>query len=174
MVATKVKGFLEETVFLDPFQSSFRPNYRMEIASDDNLRKDIDRETASLSIILDLSEVFRYHRTSYLSGAPVWTLEMGGIFLQQFHSFLLDKSRKCYFSPWTLMFHRNKCYSPCCSTTTRNHWVRSSELGHKVISVLMTTQLYLALPTGSQEGSGKHEPAPVGGSGRDEGQQAET
>lgn len=54
-------GFLEETGFLEPLQSGFRPGFWTETALftlSDDLGRDIDRESAFPLILLDLLVAF--------------------------------------------------------------------------------------------------------------------
>lgn len=61
-VALQLQGFPEATDYLDPFQSSFRSTFGMEVALFslvDNLSGgDLDRESASLLILNNLSAAF--------------------------------------------------------------------------------------------------------------------
>ncbi|KAF7236183.1 Polynucleotide 5'-hydroxyl-kinase NOL9 [Varanus komodoensis] len=61
VVAGQLQALLDETDYLDPFQSDFRPRYGTESALvalyDDQCREE-DRGSASLLVLLDLSAVF--------------------------------------------------------------------------------------------------------------------
>lgn len=54
MEVEQLPGILEETVYLDPFSSAFRPGYGSENALVDR-RRTIDRERAIWLMLLDLS-----------------------------------------------------------------------------------------------------------------------
>lgn len=62
MLVRQLQAFLGDTNCLDPSQSSFRPGYRIEMVlvnlTDDPLQE-MDKRSANLLIILDLSETFR-------------------------------------------------------------------------------------------------------------------
>ncbi|XP_077782882.1 uncharacterized protein LOC144327417 [Podarcis muralis] len=60
-VAEQLGRFLEETSALDPFQSSFRPGFGMEmalVALTDDIRRQLDQGGSGLLILLDLSAAF--------------------------------------------------------------------------------------------------------------------
>ena len=61
VVAGQLQMFLEETDYLDPFQSGFRPGHSTEtalVALTDDLLRVKDRGSATLLIFLDLSVAF--------------------------------------------------------------------------------------------------------------------
>lgn len=95
IVALQLQGFLDVTDYLDPFQHTFRPEFRMETAPGrlDDLRRDLDRGGASLLILLDLSAAFDPTNPGillkYLS-----ELELSDTVLHCFHSFLSDSTQK--------------------------------------------------------------------------------
>lgn len=81
---------MEETDFVDPFQSGFRPKYGTETEMVNDLRRTLDKESVSLLLLFGLSVVFR-------TISPLLLLEclseMGvpGIV---FTEFLLDRYQK--------------------------------------------------------------------------------
>ncbi|KAF7251615.1 Ena/VASP-like protein [Varanus komodoensis] len=61
VVAGQLQALLDETDYLDPFQSGFRPGYGTEsalVALYDDLCRERDRGSASLLVLLDLSAAF--------------------------------------------------------------------------------------------------------------------
>ncbi|KAF7246131.1 Transmembrane protein 68 [Varanus komodoensis] len=61
VVAGQLQALLDETDYLDPFQSGFRPEYSSEsalVALYDDLCRERDRGSASLLVLLDLSAAF--------------------------------------------------------------------------------------------------------------------
>ncbi|KAF7254503.1 Beta-tectorin [Varanus komodoensis] len=109
VVAGQLQALLDETDYLDPFQSGFRPGYGTEsalVALYDDLCREKDRGSASLLVLLDLSAAFDtidhgilLHR---LAG-----LGVGGTALQWFRSYLNGWFQKVVLgdygsAPWQL------------------------------------------------------------------------
>ena len=96
VVATQLQRVLEEADYLDPFQSGFRPGFGTEtalVALVDDLRRGMDRGSASLLVLLDLSAAFDTIDHGVLLGRLA-ELGLGGTVLQWFRSFLADRSQK--------------------------------------------------------------------------------
>lgn len=65
VVVKQLRWFLDDTQYLDPFHSGFRPSYDTETALD--LRRDLNKRTATLLNLLNLS----YYQPWYPSEAHV-------------------------------------------------------------------------------------------------------
>uniref|UniRef100_A0A803TPZ2 Reverse transcriptase domain-containing protein n=1 Tax=Anolis carolinensis TaxID=28377 RepID=A0A803TPZ2_ANOCA len=92
MVASQLQGFFEETDYLDPAQSSFRPGHGTEMALVslvDDLRRELDSGSVSLLVFLDLSAAFDTVDHGCLAG-----MGLGGTVLQWLQSFLEDRTQK--------------------------------------------------------------------------------
>ncbi|KAF7235017.1 C-type lectin domain family 2 member D, partial [Varanus komodoensis] len=96
VVAGQLQALLDETDYLDPLQSGFRPGYGTEsalVALYDDLCKEQDRGSASLLVLLDLSAAF----DTIDHGIPLDRLAglgVGGTALQWFRSYLNGRSQK--------------------------------------------------------------------------------
>nr|GFC52549.1 hypothetical protein [Tanacetum cinerariifolium] len=96
VVASQLQRVLEEADYLDPFQSGFRPGFGTEtalVALVDDLRRGLDRGSASLLVLLDLSAAFDTIDHGVLLGRLAG-LGLGGTVLRWFRSFLADRSQK--------------------------------------------------------------------------------
>ncbi|KAF7237689.1 Patatin-like phospholipase domain-containing protein 2 [Varanus komodoensis] len=108
VVAGQLQALLDETDYLDPFQSGFRPGYGTEsalVALYDDLCREKDRGSASLLVFLDLSAAFdtidHGILLDRLAGLGVGTA------LQWFHSYLNGQFQKVVLgdygsAPWQL------------------------------------------------------------------------
>ncbi|KAF7243419.1 RNA-directed DNA polymerase from mobile element jockey [Varanus komodoensis] len=109
VVVGQLQALLDETDYLDPFQSGFRPRYGTEsalVALYDDLCREKDRGSASLLVLLDLSAAFDtidhgilLDRLAGLGG--------GGTALQWFRSYLNGRFQKVVLgnygsAPWQL------------------------------------------------------------------------
>ncbi|KAF7249253.1 putative RNA-directed DNA polymerase from transposon BS, partial [Varanus komodoensis] len=109
VVAGQLQALLDETDYLDPFQSSFRPGYGTEsalVALYNDLCREKDRGSASLLILLDLSAAFDTIDHGILLDRLAG-LGVGGTALQWFHSYLNDRFQKVVLgdygsAPWQL------------------------------------------------------------------------
>ncbi|KAF7239530.1 putative RNA-directed DNA polymerase from transposon BS [Varanus komodoensis] len=101
VVVGQLQALLDETDYLDPFQSGFRPGYGTEsalVALYDDLCREKDRGSASLLVLLDLSAAF---------DTIDHGLRVGGTALQWFRSYLNGRSQKVELGdygpvPWQL------------------------------------------------------------------------
>ncbi|KAF7247075.1 putative RNA-directed DNA polymerase from transposon BS [Varanus komodoensis] len=96
VVAGQLQALLEETDYLDPFQSGFRPRYSTEsalVALYDDLCREKDRGSASLLVLLDRSAAFDTIDHGILLDRLAG-LEVGGTALQWFHSYLNGRFQK--------------------------------------------------------------------------------
>ncbi|KAF7245513.1 putative RNA-directed DNA polymerase from transposon BS [Varanus komodoensis] len=95
-VAGQLQALLDETDYLDPFQSSFRPGYGPEsalVALYDDLCREKDRGSASLLVLLDLSAAFDTIDHGILLDRLAG-LGVGGTALQWFRSYLNGRFQK--------------------------------------------------------------------------------
>ncbi|KAF7248256.1 Transcription factor ETV6 [Varanus komodoensis] len=96
VVAGQLQARLDETDYLDPFQSSFRPRYGTEsalVALYDDLCREKDSGSASLLVLLDLSAAFDTIDHGILLDRLAG-LGVGGTALQWFRSYLNDRFQK--------------------------------------------------------------------------------
>uniref|UniRef100_A0A803TFX4 Reverse transcriptase domain-containing protein n=1 Tax=Anolis carolinensis TaxID=28377 RepID=A0A803TFX4_ANOCA len=90
VVAAQLQAFLVDTDFLDPAQSGFRPGHGTEtalVALVDDLRRELDRGSVSLLVLLDLSAGFDTVDHGILLGCLAG-MGLGGTVLQWLRSFL--------------------------------------------------------------------------------------
>lgn len=84
-------GLLDEMDYLDPFKADFRLGFEMETTLVDYLRRDLDRGSVTLLVLLDLSAVF-----DTINHSPLLEflsdLGLSGIVFDWFNSFLLGMS----------------------------------------------------------------------------------
>ncbi|KAF7243518.1 putative RNA-directed DNA polymerase from transposon BS, partial [Varanus komodoensis] len=109
VVAGQLQAFLDETDYLDPFQSGFRPGYGTEsalVALYDDLRRERDRGSASLLVLLDLPAAFDTIDHGILLNRLAG-LGVGGTAWQWFCSYLNGRFQKVVLgdygsAPWQL------------------------------------------------------------------------
>uniref|UniRef100_A0A8D2JHL2 Reverse transcriptase domain-containing protein n=1 Tax=Varanus komodoensis TaxID=61221 RepID=A0A8D2JHL2_VARKO len=109
VVAGQLQALLDETDYLDPFQSGFRPGYSTEsalVALYDDLCREKDRGSASLLVLLDLSVAFNTIDHGILLDRLAG-LGVGGTALQWFRSYLNGWFQKVVLgdygsAPWQL------------------------------------------------------------------------
>ncbi|KAF7239662.1 putative RNA-directed DNA polymerase from transposon BS [Varanus komodoensis] len=109
VVAGQLQALLDETDYLDPFQSGFRPRYGTEsalVALYDDLCREKDRGSASLLALLDLSAAFDTIDHGILLDRLAG-LGVGGTALQWFRSYLNGRFQKVVLgdygsAPWQL------------------------------------------------------------------------
>ncbi|KAF7247933.1 Nephrocystin-3 [Varanus komodoensis] len=109
VVAGQLQALLDETDYLDPFQSGFRPGYGTEsalVALYDDLCREKDRGSASLLVLLDLSAAFDTIDHGILLDRLAG-LGVGGTALRWFRSYLNDRFQKVVLgdygsAPWQL------------------------------------------------------------------------
>ncbi|KAF7245360.1 RNA-directed DNA polymerase from mobile element jockey [Varanus komodoensis] len=107
VVAGQLQAFLDETDYLDPFQSGFRPGYGTEsalVALYDDLCREKDRGSASLLVLLDLSAAFDTIDHGILLNRLAG-LGVGGTAWLWFHSYLSSRFQKVVLgdygsAPW--------------------------------------------------------------------------
>ncbi|KAF7245842.1 RNA-directed DNA polymerase from mobile element jockey [Varanus komodoensis] len=90
VVAGQFQAFLDETDYLDPFQSGFRPGYSTEsalVTLYDDLCRERDRGSASLLVLVDLSAAFDTINHGILLNRLAG-LGVGGTAWRWFHSYL--------------------------------------------------------------------------------------
>ena len=95
--------------YLDPFQSGFRPGYGPEtalVALVDDLHRELDRESVSLLVLLDLSAAFNTIDYGILLGC-LFGMGLRGTVLQWLQSFLEGRTQKVVLGdswsmPWPL------------------------------------------------------------------------
>ncbi|KAF7250967.1 putative RNA-directed DNA polymerase from transposon BS [Varanus komodoensis] len=96
VVAGQLQALLDETDYLDPFQSGFRPGYSTEsalVALYDDLCREKDRGSTSLLVLLDLSAAFDTIDHGILLDRLAG-LGVGGTALQWFRSYLNGRFQK--------------------------------------------------------------------------------
>ncbi|KAF7244472.1 VWFA and cache domain-containing protein 1 [Varanus komodoensis] len=96
VVAGQLQALLDETDYLDPFQSGFRPGYSTEsalVALYDDLCREKDRGSTSLLVLLDLSAAFDTIDHGILLDRLAG-LGVGGTALQWFRSYLDGRFQK--------------------------------------------------------------------------------
>ncbi|KAF7251817.1 putative RNA-directed DNA polymerase from transposon BS [Varanus komodoensis] len=96
VVAGQLQALLDETDYLDPFQSGFRPGYSTEsalVALYDDLCREKDRGSASLLVLLDLLAAFDTNDHGILLDRLAG-LGVGGTALQWFRSYLNGRFQK--------------------------------------------------------------------------------
>ncbi|KAF7251566.1 Zinc finger FYVE domain-containing protein 26 [Varanus komodoensis] len=109
VMAGQLQALLDETDYLDPFQSGFRPRYGTEsalVALYDDLCREKDRGSASLLVLLDLSAAFDTIDHGILLDRLAG-LGVGGTALQWFRSYLNGRYQKVVLgdydsAPWQL------------------------------------------------------------------------
>ncbi|KAF7249944.1 Succinate--CoA ligase [GDP-forming] subunit beta, mitochondrial [Varanus komodoensis] len=109
VVAGQLQALLDETDYVDPFQSGFRPRYGTEsalVALYDDLCREKDRGNASLLVLLDLSAAFDTIDHGILLDRLAG-LGVGGTALQWFRSYINDRFQKVVLgdygsAPWQL------------------------------------------------------------------------
>ncbi|KAF7247943.1 Phosphatidylinositol N-acetylglucosaminyltransferase subunit A [Varanus komodoensis] len=109
VVAGQLQALLDETDYLDPLQSGFRPGYGTEsalVALYDDLCREKDRGSASLLVLLDLSAAFDTIDHGILLDRLAG-LGVGGTALQWFRSYLNGRFQKVVLgdygsAPWQL------------------------------------------------------------------------
>ncbi|KAF7248337.1 C3a anaphylatoxin chemotactic receptor [Varanus komodoensis] len=109
VVAGQLQALLDETDYLDPFQSGFRPGYSTEsalVTLYDDLCREKDRGSASRLVLLDLSAAFDTINHGILLDRLAG-LGVGGTALQWFRSYLNDRFQKVVLgdygsAPWQL------------------------------------------------------------------------
>ncbi|KAF7235229.1 Protein TANC1 [Varanus komodoensis] len=109
VVAAQLQSLFDETDYLDPFQSGFRPGYGTEsalVALYDDLCRGKDRGSASLLVLLDLSAAFDTIDHGILLDRLVG-LGVGGTAWQWFLSYLDGQFQKVVLgdfgsAPWQL------------------------------------------------------------------------
>uniref|UniRef100_A0A803SUK8 Reverse transcriptase domain-containing protein n=1 Tax=Anolis carolinensis TaxID=28377 RepID=A0A803SUK8_ANOCA len=95
VVASQLQGFLDDTDFLDPSQSGFRPGHSTEtalIALVNDLRRELDRGSVTLLVLLDISAAFDTIDHGILLGR-LSGMGLGGTALQWLQSFLEGRSQ---------------------------------------------------------------------------------
>uniref|UniRef100_A0A803TU59 Reverse transcriptase domain-containing protein n=1 Tax=Anolis carolinensis TaxID=28377 RepID=A0A803TU59_ANOCA len=107
VVASQLRGFLDDTDYLDPFQSGFRPGHGTEmalVALVDDLRRELDRGSVSLMVFREAAFDTIDHGIllGQLSG-----MGLGGTALQWLHSFLEGRTQMVKLGdtcsdPWPL------------------------------------------------------------------------
>uniref|UniRef100_A0A8D2LRL2 Reverse transcriptase domain-containing protein n=1 Tax=Varanus komodoensis TaxID=61221 RepID=A0A8D2LRL2_VARKO len=109
VVTGQLQAHLDETDYLDPFQSGSRPGHGTEsalVALYDDLCRERDRGSASLLVLLDLSAAFDASNHGILLVRLVG-LGVGGTARQWFHSYLDSRFQKVVLgdigsAPWQL------------------------------------------------------------------------
>uniref|UniRef100_A0A8D2LLU3 Reverse transcriptase domain-containing protein n=1 Tax=Varanus komodoensis TaxID=61221 RepID=A0A8D2LLU3_VARKO len=109
VVVGQLQALLDETDYLDPFQSGFRPRYGTEsalVALYDDLCRERDRGSASLLVLLDLSAAFNTIDHGILLDRLAG-LGVGGTALRWFRSYLNGRFPKVVLgdygsAPWQL------------------------------------------------------------------------
>nr|XP_060615104.1 uncharacterized protein LOC132764950 [Anolis sagrei ordinatus] len=96
VVASQLQDFLVDTDYLDQAQSGFRPGHGTEtalVALVDDLRRELDRGSVSLLVLLDLSSAFDTVDHGILLGRLAG-MGLGGTALNWFNSFLRNRSQR--------------------------------------------------------------------------------
>uniref|UniRef100_A0A803TSP9 Reverse transcriptase domain-containing protein n=1 Tax=Anolis carolinensis TaxID=28377 RepID=A0A803TSP9_ANOCA len=109
VVATQLQEFLDDTDFLDRSQSGFRPGHSTEMALVtlvDDLRRELDRGSVTLLVLLDISVAFDTIDHGILLGR-LSGMGLGGTVLLWLRSFLEGRSQKVKLGdtcsdPWPL------------------------------------------------------------------------
>uniref|UniRef100_A0A803SLJ1 Reverse transcriptase domain-containing protein n=1 Tax=Anolis carolinensis TaxID=28377 RepID=A0A803SLJ1_ANOCA len=109
VVATQLQEFLDDTDFLDRSQSGFRPGHSTEtalVALVDDLRRELDRGSVTLLVLLDISAAFDTIDHGILLGR-LSGMGLGGTVLQWLQSFLEGRSQMVKLGdtcsdPWPL------------------------------------------------------------------------
>uniref|UniRef100_A0A803U0C0 Reverse transcriptase domain-containing protein n=1 Tax=Anolis carolinensis TaxID=28377 RepID=A0A803U0C0_ANOCA len=109
VVAKHLQGFLDDTDFLDRSQSGFRPGHSTEtalVALVDDLRRELDRGSVTLLVLLDISAAFDTIDHGILLGR-LSGMGLGGTVLQWLRSFLEGRSQMVKLGdtcsdPWPL------------------------------------------------------------------------
>ncbi|KAF7235047.1 Vomeronasal type-2 receptor 26 [Varanus komodoensis] len=108
VVAGQLQALLDETDYLDPFQSGFRPGYSTEsalVALYDDLCREKDRGSASLLLLLDLSAAFDTIDHGILLDRLAG-LGVGGTALQWFCSYLNGRFQKFIYGSAPVMNYK--------------------------------------------------------------------
>ncbi|XP_061466651.1 uncharacterized protein LOC133377174 [Rhineura floridana] len=111
VVADQLQTLLDETDYLDPFQSGFRPGFGTEtalVALYDDLCWEKDRGSVTLLILLDLSAAFNTIDHGILLGR-LGDLGVGGTAWQWFCSYLAGRLQRVVHgeycsAPWALQY----------------------------------------------------------------------
>uniref|UniRef100_A0A803TWX8 Reverse transcriptase domain-containing protein n=1 Tax=Anolis carolinensis TaxID=28377 RepID=A0A803TWX8_ANOCA len=114
MVAAQLQAFLDDTDFLDPAQSGFRPEHGTEtalVALVDDLRWELYRGSVSLLVLLDLSAAFDTVDHGILLGR-LTGMGLGGTVLPWLCSFLEGQSQMVSLGDTCLAPQRLSCGVP--------------------------------------------------------------
>ncbi|XP_058023847.1 uncharacterized protein LOC131190529, partial [Ahaetulla prasina] len=113
-VARQLPQYLDETVYLDPFQSGFRPGYSMEtalVALVDDLWRARDKGYFSALVLLDLSVAFDTIDHGILL-SRLGSLGVGGTVYRWFSSYLSDRMQTMLAGRQRLTPRRLMCGVP--------------------------------------------------------------